>query len=242
MIDWSKRKYTQEGFEIAWFASTSYTGVAEALGYRRTGGVLDTIRTTAIELGLPNNHILGMRIDGGGGRLDLNKILVKDSAYRGSPRDLRIRLVREGLKENRCEQCGLSEWNDRPIPLDLDHVDGDNKNNLLSNLRVLCANCHRQTVTWGIGAKRLAALLPKPRCMVCGLTLGNKRSERCPKHAAEAAGKAKKKKREWPATAEILVKVASIGYSAYGKELGVSDNAVRKHLRAAGISPLPKYR
>lgn len=48
-----------------------------------------------------------------------------------------------------CEQCGISKWNDRPAPLQLDHVDGNPENNLRENLRILCANCHAQTDTFG---------------------------------------------------------------------------------------------
>ena len=48
----------------------------------------------------------------------------------------------------RCEECGISEWCDKPLTLEVDHIDGDNSNNELTNLRVLCPNCHSQTPTW----------------------------------------------------------------------------------------------
>lgn len=47
-----------------------------------------------------------------------------------------------------CESCGISSWLDKPIVLELDHIDGDHKNNDKSNLRLLCPNCHSQTPTW----------------------------------------------------------------------------------------------
>ncbi|KRC59040.1 hypothetical protein ASE14_14675 [Agromyces sp. Root81] len=50
--------------------------------------------------------------------------------------------------ENACISCGLGpEWNGRPLTLELDHVDGDRLNNELSNLRLLCPNCHAQAET-----------------------------------------------------------------------------------------------
>jgi hypothetical protein len=50
--------------------------------------------------------------------------------------------------EHRCEICGLAEWMDRPIPLELDHKDGDAANNSLDNLRLICPNCYAQTETY----------------------------------------------------------------------------------------------
>lgn len=47
-----------------------------------------------------------------------------------------------------CSVCDISEWNKKPIGLELDHKDGDPYNNQPSNLRLLCPNCHSQTPTF----------------------------------------------------------------------------------------------
>jgi len=47
-----------------------------------------------------------------------------------------------------CNMCGITKWNNSDIILELDHIDGDSKNNELTNLRLLCPNCHSQTPTW----------------------------------------------------------------------------------------------
>jgi 5-methylcytosine-specific restriction endonuclease McrA len=44
-------------------------------------------------------------------------------------------------KGNNCIRCGFVP--EHPVQLDVDHIDGNNKNNDISNLQTLCANCHR---------------------------------------------------------------------------------------------------
>ena len=58
---------------------------------------------------------------------------------------LKLKLIKEGLKTEKCEKCGLSEWKRKKIPLELHHKDGNVKNNELNNLEILCLNCHAQT-------------------------------------------------------------------------------------------------
>lgn len=45
----------------------------------------------------------------------------------------------------KCSLCGLSEWNNLPIPLDIDHENGNPYDDSPKNLRFLCPNCHAQT-------------------------------------------------------------------------------------------------
>jgi hypothetical protein len=54
------------------------------------------------------------------------------------------------LKErgHRCECCNNTEWLGKPITIELEHIDGNNKNNAKENLKLLCPNCHSQTETW----------------------------------------------------------------------------------------------
>lgn len=58
---------------------------------------------------------------------------------------VRIKLLKEGYKEHRCEKCGLTTWLDQPIPLELHHKDGNRYNNIIENYELLCPNCHAFT-------------------------------------------------------------------------------------------------
>ncbi len=66
-----------------------------------------------------------------------------------SRNNIKQRLITEGVKENSCEQCGISHWHERPLSLCLHHVNGDRHDNRLENLRLLCPNCHSQTPNFG---------------------------------------------------------------------------------------------
>lgn len=63
---------------------------------------------------------------------------------------LRSRLIKEGYKEYKCECCNLSEWLNKPIQLELHHIDGNIQNHSLDNLKILCPNCHAQTNNYKI--------------------------------------------------------------------------------------------
>jgi len=85
-------------------------------------------------------------------RLGLDTSHFKKSAIPGPKKKYpsrRQRLVASGVLGRKCSSCDLpGEWNGKPLALQVDHIDGDRTNNDLSNLRLLCPNCHSQTDTF----------------------------------------------------------------------------------------------
>jgi len=70
-------------------------------------------------------------------------LVVKPEA--GGRWNLKRRLLAAGLKEPRCERCGIDDWLDQPLAFALHHVNGDKCDDRLENLALLCPNCHSQT-------------------------------------------------------------------------------------------------
>ena len=77
----------------------------------------------------------------------LEEILVKDSKYTNMT-SLKRRVLKAKLIDYKCAICGINEWLGKEIILQLDHINGDNRDNRIENLRLLCPNCHSQTETY----------------------------------------------------------------------------------------------
>jgi hypothetical protein len=146
------RAWSDDDLAEAVASEMSIAAVIRRLGFRPSGGMHQMIVHHITRLGLDTSHMTGRGWARGKRGVTshprpLSEVLVKGSAYQNSGK-LRRRLIRAGLKARRCKRCGIDEWLGRPIPLELDHINGDRTDNRLENLRILCPNCHSQTETW----------------------------------------------------------------------------------------------
>jgi hypothetical protein len=100
--------------------------------------------------GTDTSHFLGQASNRGrkfpGRATPLEQVLVAGRLT--ATKNLKKRLLAAGLLDCACAMCGRDRWNDEPIPLELDHINGDRTDNRLENLRLLCPNCHAQTPTY----------------------------------------------------------------------------------------------
>lgn len=95
----------------------------------------------------PNQSGKGLTKKDNGNKIELQDIL--DGKFPNYQTfKLKNKLIEAGLKQNVCEICGISEWNGKPINMELHHKDGNKHNHSLDNLQMLCPNCHSQTETF----------------------------------------------------------------------------------------------
>ena len=145
-------RVTDEEFASIVRESTTVAEVMRRLGFESNGGRHRMIVGKIKLLGLDMSHFIGQGWSRGVKRpstrvTPLEEILVPNSTYR-STATLRRRLIAAGLRKPECEECGLRTWRGKPLPLALDHINGDHVDNRLENLRILCPNCHALTDTW----------------------------------------------------------------------------------------------
>jgi len=75
----------------------------------------------------------------------LEKVFVENSSY---SQLLVKRYYMDQCENKACSICDIKDWQEKPLILELDHINGINNDNRIENLRLLCPNCHSQTPTY----------------------------------------------------------------------------------------------
>ena len=193
-------------------------------------------------LGLDTSHF--DRRNGKSGReKSASELLVNnpDAIRRTPANQLRRALMEVGIKHC-CLFCGIpNEWHGRPLTLEVDHIDGDWKNNEQSNLRFLCPNCHQQTPTHG--TKKFAKpKLPKvPRitktysCSECDGKRSRRSGTGLCSSCYHARGFEGKTRIDWPPVQELLDRLEQGSMIAVAEDLGISPVALKKRIKKYGV-------
>jgi hypothetical protein len=168
--------------------------------------------------------------------LPLDEILVRGSTF--SRGHLKRRLLREGIKQPICELCGQGHiWRGRRMSLVLDHINGVRDDHRLENLRMLCPNCNA-TLDTHCGRNKPHEL-PRRPCWRCGVSfVPSTETQRYCSRTCGAGGdriggpRPELRRVERPTYERLMAELAASSYVAVGRRYGVSDNAIRKWVRA----------
>lgn len=163
----SLQKYTKEWLEELCQESYSLAEVLRKAGRKQGGGAQETLKKKIAEFEIDTSHFTGQLWNKGktaetdnriksAEKYTLEEIFIKNSPV--TQKVLRGYIERHQVIEYKCQRCGCDGgWQDGIISLEVDHIDGDNTNNEISNLRYLCPNCHALTDTYRGKNKALKA-------------------------------------------------------------------------------------
>ena len=134
-------KFSEE--EVRQFVkdSTSYAGLARKIGYddaSKNGSAYRAVHQMITALNLDTSHFKGQ---------GWNKDNFDYSRFKYGKKIKTANALNAivSLRGYKCENCSLEEWQGEKIPLEIHHIDGDELNSDLSNLQILCPNCHALT-------------------------------------------------------------------------------------------------
>ena len=220
-------KYIKEELETIVKDVLSTADVCRRLNIKPVGGNYKTLKKYYKLYDIDISHFTGKawnvgdRFTNFSKKFTLDEICIKDSTYTNTS-SLKQRLVKEGIKENKCEECKIENWCDKPLTLHLDHINGDNTDNRIVNLRILCPNCHSQTDTYCNTRRKKTS---KKEYCSCGATIRStsKSCRECQLHSM--------RKVERPTLEELMKDIKELGYSGTGRKYGVSDNSIRKWIK-----------
>lgn len=139
-------KYTEEELRNAVAESFSIRSALAMLGVSPAGGNYIVFKRAVSYFNIDTSHFRGQgwsKINPPGPRRSIQDYLSNEHSI--TSYSLKNRLIKEGIKEAKCESCGLTSWLDKNIPLELHHINGISNDNTLSNLKILCPNCHAFT-------------------------------------------------------------------------------------------------
>lgn len=139
-----------------------------------------------------------------------DEIYCENSPYMNS-NSLKKRLIKTGKKEEKCECCGLTQWNGVSIPLELHHKNGKHNDNRLDNLQLICPNCHATTDNY------------------CGRNKDKK--TKIKKEITQFVEK------NYDDEIALIIKYAkeNCSFTYIGKQMGLTDNGVRKRCKKIGL-------
>lgn len=226
-------EFSEEQVRTAFDGAKSIADFSRKLGLKINNGSGTLAHKIAAEFDLDCEDIkfsnIGLQVSN-----DRRKISDEEWFVAGVKRHgqaTRSRMVRLGVKDE-CSECKIGPmWNGKELVLQLDHIDGDNLNNVFENLQILCPNCHTQTETYANKNPNRYSYCD------CGSRIG-KRSTKCkPCYQSSVSLPVKQQEIDFPPLEEILDSVRNLGWSATSRNFNIIDNTLRKFVKRNGVDP-----
>lgn len=216
-----KWAYTVEKLKEAIEISSSLSEVIRYLGLCHSSTTYKTIKNRIQSLNINLDHWPKHKREFKASK-DIDDIISNKVSYTHT-HNLKNKLLKQGLLINKCSVCGIDSWMNKSISLQLDHINGIKLDNSLENLRLLCPNCHSQTTNYS--GKKNKGKAKKYFCKTCGIQTSFK------KDACLKCVRKSEEKIVWPSTEYLLEQIKTKSYLQLGRELGVSDNAIRNRIK-----------
>ena len=236
-----KEYYQKDKLEQIVSESYSFAEALRKIGLKDAGSNFKTIKKYVEEYNIDTSHFRGQTWNKGMGNTDyaaynkLENILKENTNFKSDT--LKYRLVKEGLKQWKCEKCGNEGvWEGKELVLELHHINGNHYDNRLENLQILCPNCHSQTDNFR-NKNSTKAVKPKKRvlyickCDYCGKEFrSNKKNKRfcCREHYNEFL-----RNKQMSVTKEMLEKeiINCTSISELANKLKTTRPTIRKYLQ-----------
>jgi len=159
-------------------------------------------------------------------------------------------LIKHEIIKDVCSICGINTWMNKPVTLQVDHIDGDRHNNLIDNIRLLCPTCHSQTKTFSGANVKLQfnkkyksdndfidVIKESPNARIALMKLGlqafggnyNRIRKIIDTHGINFNVS------KMPSMTELISHLSDKTMVQIGEIYGVSDNAIRKWLKKYDI-------
>lgn len=137
-----KVKYSKELLESIVKDSQTWAEVCRKIGVKALTGSQTYVKNKAKIYEIDSSHFIGKAFNKG---KSFKRRDALEYCFNGSTENsdrLKKKLIRDGYKKAECENCTWTHWMGKPLVLELHHIDNNHTNNELSNLEVLCPNCH----------------------------------------------------------------------------------------------------
>lgn len=211
--------------------SINFTEVLDKLGVSIHGNNYKTLRNILDTNNIDYSHFTGRAREAANTYIEAAKYLNTDKKIKTSK--LKNKLIKENIIENKCDVCGLTTWLNKPIVLQLHHIDGNPSNNSLENLQLLCPNCHSQTDNYCGSANTDKT---KYYCVECGAEI-TKRATYC----SMCARKHTRKVVDRPTKEQLIQDYLELkSFVQLGRKYGITDNAIRKWFKMYDLPTVAK--